>query len=381
MSFESEWTIADREYMAKAIQLARKGLYTTHPNPRVGCVLVKDDQVVGQGFHLRAGEGHAEVNALAMAGVAAVGSTAYVTLEPCSHFGRTPPCAQGLIDAGVVRVVSAMVDPNPQVAGRGIEMLKQAGIDASYGLLEAESKALNPGFIKRMEHGLPRVCLKMASSIDGRTAMASGESKWITGAAARSDVQQLRAQSSAIVTGVESIIQDDSALTVREEQLDLENAAEVVKQQPLRVILDSTLRTPVNAKIFKQPGRTVVATCSANAFLIEGLESVGAQVVQLTSDENGRVSLTALLRWLAKEEQCNDLLVEAGATLAGAFLKQKLVDELQLYLAMKLLGSDARPSFALPLTKMSEQVELKQIDSRMLGSDLKLVLQPAYGEG
>ena len=381
MSFESEWTVADREYMAKAIQLARKGLYTTHPNPRVGCVLVKDDQVVGQGFHLRAGEGHAEVNALAMAGDAAVGSTAYVTLEPCSHFGRTPPCAQGLIDAGVVRVVTAMVDPNPQVAGRGIEMLKQAGIDASYGLLEAESKALNPGFIKRMDNGLPRVCLKMASSIDGRTAMASGESKWITGAAARSDVQKLRAQSSAIVTGVESIIRDDSALTVREEQLNLENATEIAKQQPLRVILDSTLRTPVNAKIFKQSGRTVVATCSANSSLIVGLENVGAEVVRLTSDENGRVNLTALLRWLAKEEQCNDLLVEAGATLAGAFLKQRLVDELQLYLAMKLLGSDARPSFALSLTKMSEQVELKQIDSRMLGDDLKLVLQPAYGEG
>ncbi len=380
MSALIQWDIADHQYMAKAIQLARNGLYTTQPNPRVGCVLVKNGQVVGEGFHYRAGEGHAEVNALAMAGEKAKGATAYVTLEPCSHYGRTPPCARGLIDAGVTRVVSAMVDPNPEVAGRGIKMLSAAGIDASFGLLEKEAKALNPGFIKRMEQGLPFVRVKLASSLDGRTAMASGESQWITGAAARSDVQKLRAQSSVIVTGVESIIHDDSSLTVREDQLGLADAKQIVEQQPLRVILDSSLRTPKTANIFKQPGRTVVATCSSNNERIKELEAVGAEVVVLPSD-NGRVSLIALLKWLAATEQSNDVLIEAGATLAGACLQQGLVDELQLYMAMKLLGSDARPTFALPLTKMSEQIELKQIDSRMLGNDLKLVLQPVCGEG
>ncbi len=380
MSALIQWDIADHQYMAKAIQLARNGLYTTQPNPRVGCVLVKNGQVVGEGFHYRAGEGHAEVNALAMAGEKAKGATAYVTLEPCSHYGRTPPCARGLIDAGVTRVVSAMVDPNPEVAGRGIKMLSAAGIDASFGLLEKEAKALNPGFIKRMEQGLPFVRVKLASSLDGRTAMASGESQWITGAAARSDVQKLRAQSSVIVTGVESIIHDDSSLTVREDQLGLADAKQIVEQQPLRVILDSSLRTPKTANIFKQPGRTVVATCSSNNERIKELEAVGAEVVVLPSD-NGRVSLITLLKWLAATEQSNDVLIEAGATLAGACLQQGLVDELQLYMAMKLLGSDARPTFALPLTKMSEQIELKQIDSRMLGNDLKLVLQPVYGEG
>ena len=380
MSALIQWDIADHQYMAKAIQLARNGLYTTQPNPRVGCVLVKNGQVVGEGFHYRAGEGHAEVNALAMAGEKAKGATAYVTLEPCSHYGRTPPCARGLIDAGLTRVVSAMVDPNPEVAGRGIKMLSAAGIDASFGLLEKEAKALNPGFIKRMEQGLPFVRVKLASSLDGRTAMASGESQWITGAAARSDVQKLRAQSSVIVTGVESIIHDDSSLTVREDQLGLADAKQIVEQQPLRVILDSSLRTPKTANIFKQPGRTVVATCSSNNERIKELEAVGAEVVVLPSD-NGRVSLIALLKWLAATEQSNDVLIEAGATLAGACLQQGLVDELQLYMAMKLLGSDARPTFALPLTKMSEQIELKQIDSRMLGNDLKLVLQPVYGEG
>jgi len=380
VSAQIQWNIADHQYMAKAIQLARNGLYTTQPNPRVGCVLVKNGQVVGEGFHYRAGEGHAEVNALAMAGDKAKGATAYVTLEPCSHYGRTPPCARGLIDAGVIRVVSAMVDPNPEVAGRGIEMLSTAGIDASFGLLEAEAKALNPGFIKRMEQGVPFVRVKLASSLDGRTAMASGESQWITGAAARSDVQKLRAQSSVIVTGVESIIHDDSSLTVREDQLGLADAKQIVEQQPLRVILDSSLRTPKTANIFKQPGRTVVATCLSNNERIKELEAVGAEVVVLPSD-NGRVSLIALLKWLAATEQSNDVLVEAGATLAGACLQQGVVDELQLYMAMKLLGSDARPTFALPLTKMSEQIELKQIDSRMLGNDLKLVLQPVYGEG
>ena len=379
MSDESQWSIADREYMSRAIQLARKGMYTTHPNPRVGCVLVKDGVIVGEGFHLRAGEGHAEVNALAQAGSNAKGATAYVTLEPCSHYGRTPPCAEGLIAAGVTRVISAMVDPNPQVAGRGLAMLAHAGIDTSAGLLESEARALNPGFIKRMESGKPFIRLKLASSLDGRTAMASGESQWITGPAARSDVQKLRAQSSVIITGVESIIHDDSALTVRAEQLALPEALEITKQQPLRVVVDSALRTPLSAKILKQPGRTLIATCSTDQLLQRALSDAGAEVISLP-EAQGRVSLPALLDWLVSSEQCNEVLVEAGATLAGAFMAQGLVDELHLYFAMKLLGSDARPAFSLPFAKMSEQIELKQIDSRMIGSDLKLVLTPVYGE-
>jgi diaminohydroxyphosphoribosylaminopyrimidine deaminase/5-amino-6-(5-phosphoribosylamino)uracil reductase len=378
------FSVIDRKRMARALQLANKGLYTTDPNPRVGCVITNGnlngrEEIIGEGWHVRAGEGHAEVNALAQAGENAKGSTAYVTLEPCSHFGRTPPCAVGLIDAGVTKVIAAMVDPNPQVAGRGLEMLRAQGIETSAGLLENEAKALNPGFIKRMETGLPQVRIKMASSLDGRTAMASGESQWITGPDARGDVQKLRAQSSVIVTGIESILLDDSSLTVREAELDLPNASEIVKQQPLRVVLDSSLRMPVDAKILKQPGRTLIATCSDDRLKKEKLESGGAQIIVLPSEE-GRVPLRALLKWLADEEQCNELLVETGATLAGEFIKQGLVDEIQLYMAMKLLGSDARPVFTLPLSKMSEQVELRQIDSCMLGDDLKLVLQPVYGD-
>ncbi|WP_415904984.1 bifunctional diaminohydroxyphosphoribosylaminopyrimidine deaminase/5-amino-6-(5-phosphoribosylamino)uracil reductase RibD [Neptuniibacter sp. QD48_55] len=374
------WSISDREYMARAIQLAKEGLYTTQPNPRVGCVLVKQGSIVGEGFHYRAGEGHAEVNALRAAGEEAKGATAYVTLEPCSHYGRTPPCSEALINAGVARVVAAMVDPNPQVAGRGITMLREAGIEATSGLLEESARALNPGFIKRMETGLPFVRVKSAISLDGRTAMASGESKWITGPAARGDVQKLRAQSSVILTGIGSILQDDSALTVREAQLNLPNVADVVQKQPLRVVLDSRLQMPLTASILKQPGRTLIVTCSDDTIAQNKLKDAGTDVLVMPADENGRVALLPLLRLLASEEQCNDLLVETGSVLAGAFVEQKLADELHVYMAMKLLGSQAKPLFELPLTKMSEQVELQMLDSRMLGDDLKLILQPQYGE-
>ena len=373
------WSVADQEYMARAIRLARNGLYTTQPNPRVGCVLVNGDEIVGEGFHFRAGEGHAEVNALAMAGEKAQGATAYVTLEPCSHFGRTPPCAEGLINTGVARVVSAMVDPNPQVAGRGIKMLRDAGIAAESGLLEAEARALNPGFIKRMESGLPFVRLKMATSLDGRTAMASGESKWITGPAARSDVQKLRAQSSAVVTGIESILKDDSALTVRADQLELDNADEIVKQQPLRVVLDSGLRMPLKASILSQPGRTLIVTVSEDADKIAALKNTGAEIAIMPA-QDGRVDLKALLQMLAGQEQCNELLIETGATLAGAFIQQELVDEIYLYMAMKLLGSEARPAFQLPFTTMAQQIKLQQTDMAMLKDDMRLILKPVYGE-
>ncbi|MFW1676572.1 bifunctional diaminohydroxyphosphoribosylaminopyrimidine deaminase/5-amino-6-(5-phosphoribosylamino)uracil reductase RibD [Pontibacter sp. JAM-7] len=372
----ADWTVADRTYMARALQLAAKGTWTTDPNPRVGCVLVHGGRIVGEGYHRRAGEGHAEVNALSQAGSSANGATAYVTLEPCSHFGRTPPCAEALINAGVSRVVSAMVDPNPQVAGRGIERLQAAGIETQSGLLEAEAASLNPGFIKRMRTGLPFVRVKLASSLDGRTAMDSGESQWITGPAARADVQQLRARSSAVLTGVESILHDDSALTVRSNELKLADAEAIAQRQPLRVVLDSRARLPMTARILQQPGRTMVVTCSEDT---AALTQAGAEVKQFAADSDGRVPLLPLLRWLAAEQQCNELLVETGANLAGALLQAQVVDELVVYQAMTLLGSDARPLVSLPLTKMQQQVRLQRLDSRWLGDDLKLTLRPEYG--
>ncbi|WP_036230648.1 bifunctional diaminohydroxyphosphoribosylaminopyrimidine deaminase/5-amino-6-(5-phosphoribosylamino)uracil reductase RibD [Marinobacterium jannaschii] len=369
------FSLADREFMARAIRLARQGLYTTAPNPRVGCVLVKDGEVVGEGFHLRAGEGHAEVNALAVAGDNASGATAYVTLEPCSHYGRTPPCAEGLVKAGISRMVCAMVDPNPRVSGRGLNILKEAGIEVASGLLETEARALNPGFIKRMESGLPFVRSKSALSLDGRTAMQSGESQWITGPAARSDVQKLRARSSAIVTGVDSILHDDSSLTLREAELGLVNAAEVVKRQPLRIVVDSGLRMPATARILSQPGRTLIATCNNDQARQAELKAAGAEILLLPVREQ-RVDLKALLKYLAEQEECNELLVEAGATLTGAFVAAQLLDEIVLYMAPTLLGSAARPLFELPLEQMQQQYRLTLQDSRMVGQDIRLTLVP-----
>lgn len=362
----------DHRYMGRAIVLARRGLYTTDPNPRVGCVLVRDGEIVGEGFHVRAGEGHAEVNALRTADDKARGATAYVTLEPCSHFGRTPPCADTLIEAGISRMVCAMVDPNPSVAGRGIERLRAAGIEVAGGLMEREARALNPGFIKRMERGLPLVRLKLAMSVDGRTAMASGESQWITGPQARSDVQRLRARSSAIITGIDSLLMDDSSLTVRAEELGLEQAEEIAVRQPLRVVLDSRLRLPENARILRQPGRTLVVTLSRDEAKHAQLNDAGAEVLARTDgDSDGHVRLRAVLEYLARVEQCNEVLVECGATLAGAFVDAGLVDELVVYMAPKLLGSSARPLLALPLQRMAQQIPLELVDVRHLGVDLR----------
>ena len=253
MTLSTEQSILDAHYMARAIELARKGLYTTHPNPRVGCVIVRDGQVVGEGWHVRTGEPHAEVHALRAAGDQARGATAYVTLEPCSHYGHTPPCAEGLITAGVARVVAAMQDPNPDVAGRGLKRLVDAGIQVCSGVLEAQARALNPGFLKRMEHGLPFVRVKMAMSLDGRTAMANGESQWITGPAARSAVQRLRAQASVVLTGADTVLADGARLTVRgpELGLDPELTALALSRPPLRVLVDGRLRVPLDAPFFK----------------------------------------------------------------------------------------------------------------------------------
>lgn len=373
----SRFSVDDSQYMARAIRLAKQGLYTSSPNPRVGCVIVKDGEVVGEGFHLRAGEPHAEVHAMRMAGEKAAGATAYVTLEPCSHYGRTPPCAEGLINAKVARVVAAMVDPNPQVSGRGMTMLQQAGIETDSGLLEEQARALNPGFIKRMEQGLPQVTVKSAISLDGRTAMQSGESQWITGPDARQQVQRLRARSCAIITGVGSILHDDSALTVREQELGLANSEEIARRQPLRVVLDSQLRMPLTAKILQQPGRTLVVYVDGSADRAAALEAAGAELLKLSATETGQVDLSALLQWLAKQ-QCNEVLVETGAKLAGAFVEAELADQLVVFMAMKLLGSQARPLFELPFSQMAEQIPLQLLDSRKVGADLCLTLQPLY---
>ncbi|WP_218314693.1 bifunctional diaminohydroxyphosphoribosylaminopyrimidine deaminase/5-amino-6-(5-phosphoribosylamino)uracil reductase RibD [Halomonas sp. 18071143] len=379
----SLFSVADHRFMARALKLARHGLYTTDPNPRVGCVIVRYDrsaegQVVGEGYHLRAGEPHAEVHALAAAGEQARGATAYVTLEPCSHTGRTGPCAVALANAGVGRVVVAMGDPNPQVSGRGIEHLRAAGIEVHVGLLEQDARALNPGFVLRMQSRRPLVRLKMAMSLDGRTAMGSGESQWITGPQARTQVQRLRARSSAILSGVESMIMDDARLTLRPEQLALPQADEIVLRQPLRVILDSRLRLPLAAACLREPGRTLIITTEQHSpDKRQRLEAAGAEIQVLPSDAGGRVELADMLRWLADNEQVNELLVETGATLAGALLDAQLVDELQLFVAPTLLGGDARPLFELPgITRMADQKRLVFKEFRQVGQDWQIIATP-----
>lgn len=361
----------DEFYMARALQLAERGLYTTEPNPRVGCVLVRDGKILAEGWHRRAGEGHAEVEAIANAGGSAQGATAYVTLEPCSHQGKTGPCCDALIKAGVSRVVAAMQDPNPLVAGRGFKRMQEAGIEVKSGVLETQARALNPGFIKRMETGLPYVRIKLAMSVDGRTAMDSGESQWITGPAARSDVQRLRARSSAIITGVGTVLHDDPSMTVRAEQLGLVSAhvsnEEIIKRQPLRVVLDTEFKTPASAKIVNLPGKTWLVGAQES---VSG--SIGNAELKTLVGNDGKVDLLALLRELAASD-CNEVLVEAGAVLSGAFLQAWLVDELVIYMAPKLLGSSARPLLALPgMEKMADQVNLEILGVRSVGEDWRI---------
>ena len=356
----------DCRYMAHALQLARRGWYTTHPNPRVGCVIVRDGQIVGEGWHERAGESHAEVHALRMAGEAARGADVYVTLEPCSHFGRTPPCANALVQAGVKRVVAAMVDPNPQVAGNGLRLLQAAGIATASGLLENEARALNVGFIKRMTSNRPFVRLKMAMSLDGRTAMASGESVWITGEAARRDVQFLRAQAGAVVTGIGTVLADDPSLNVRLTAAELGIQGTV--RQPLRVVLDSQLRLPLTAKLLDSPDTLLIYTCSQNTAKIAQLQALGVKIRQFAGEQ---LVLTEVLDALAIDG-ITEVHLEAGATLAGAFVAQGLVDELVLYVAPHVMGSDARALFNLPLTHMNQRLALQISDMRAVGHDWRI---------
>lgn len=368
----------DRRQMAAALQLAQRGLFTTAPNPRVGCVLAHGGQVVGQGWHVRAGEGHAEVNALREAGARARGATAYLTLEPCSHHGRTPPCCEALVAAGVTRVVVAMRDPNPLVAGRGIDHLRANGIVVDIGVMEQEARALNPGFISRMERGRPWLRVKLAMSLDGRTAMASGESQWLTGLAARADVQRLRARSCAVISGVDTVLQDNAALNVRAGELGVDEPPNPVRQ-PLRVILDSHLRLRPPARIFAARAPLTIVTARDDEEAWRPLQDAGAEVVCLAG-RDGRVDLTALMGWLAAR-QCNELLVEAGAVLAGAFWKAGLVDWLTIYMAPTLLGSRGRPLLELPLEQMRQQQRLVIQEIRAVGGDWRIDAVPGHRSG
>lgn len=359
---------SDHGHMARALQLAARGLYGTDPNPRVGCVLVRGDRVVGEGWHERAGDPHAEVNALRAAGEAARGATAYITLEPCCHQGRTGPCTRALMSAGVSRVVAAMEDPNPRVAGRGLAELRAAGIKVATGLLGHAARALNPGFVSRMARGRPFVRCKVAASVDGRTAMASGESRWITGEAARADVHRLRARSSAIMTGVGTVLADDPALTVRGARLTGDDG---IARQPLRVVLDSGLRMPSTARLLKEPGETVVFTIREDDSRARELRDAGARVETVVAHV-GRVALRQVLERLAARE-VNELHLEAGPTLCGALAGAGLVDEFVFYIAPSLMGTDARGMFNLPgVARMSQRLALAFTDVRTVGDDLRV---------
>lgn len=365
----------DDRWMREALALARRGSTTTQPNPRVGCVIVQAGEAVGRGFHARAGEPHAEVFALQAAGERAKGATAYVTLEPCAHVGRTPACAPQLAAAGVRRVVTAMTDPDPRVAGEGQAILRRAGVQVETGLLEAEARWLNRGFLSRIERGRPWVTVKMAQSLDGRTALANGESRWITGEAARRDVQFLRARHAAILTGVDTVLTDDARLNVRlsSEELAIEGSV----RQPLRVVLDSGLRLPPFAPIFDVPGEIRIYTRDAQAGIHhDGLTARGVQLVAAPQAAVG-LDLEFILRDLA-QQGINEILVESGPKLAGAFIDQGWVDELIIYQAPILLGHKAQPSLALPSPDRLAGAPRWQIrDTLMVGADIRVRLVPS----
>jgi diaminohydroxyphosphoribosylaminopyrimidine deaminase/5-amino-6-(5-phosphoribosylamino)uracil reductase len=360
----------DERMMRRAIELARLGLYTTDPNPRVGCVIAHDARVVGEGGHRKSGEAHAEALALAAAGDAARGATAYVTLEPHCHRSRTPPCTDALIRAGVKRVVCGTLDPNPRVSGAGVKQLAASGIAVDTGLLEAEVRELNLGFAKRMTTGLPRVIVKIAMSLDGRVALANGVSKWITGEAARADVQHLRAASSAVLTGIETVIADDPQLNVRDPSIEL------LGRQPLRVVLDTRLRMAPAARMLREPGQVLVFTAEERLADAGALRKAGAEVVAAALDTERRIDLQNVLVELGRRE-CNEVLVEAGPTLAGRFLQLGLADELIVYIAPIVLGPEARAMALLPPLYRIEDVPRYTLHGmQRIGADVKLVLRP-----
>jgi diaminohydroxyphosphoribosylaminopyrimidine deaminase/5-amino-6-(5-phosphoribosylamino)uracil reductase len=361
------WTDEDRVLMSRALLLAQRGLYSTDPNPHVGCVLVRHGETVGEGWHERAGGPHAEASALAAAGDRARGATAYISLEPCNHQGRTPPCTVALIEAGVARVIYALRDPNPRVSGAGDERLRAAGVEVRSGLMAGAAQELNCGYVKRMSSGLPWVRVKLAMSLDGRTALANGESRWITGDNARMDVQHFRARSSAVLTGIGTVLGDDPLLTVR-----LPESG----RQPWRVVLDSRLRTPSDSHIIGREGPVLIIGAEGNTARRSSLESRGV-TVEILPAVDGRPSLQRVLERLAAL-QMNEVWVEAGPTLAGAFVKAGLFDELIVYVAPALLGGDALPLLQLPAIQSLEQkLPLRFTDIRTIGNDLRLTARPA----
>ena len=378
------FTQFDRAAMARALELAEHGLETTHPNPRVGCVIAQGEEVFGEGWHERAGEPHAEVNALRAAGPRAAGATAYVTLEPCSHHGRTPPCVDALIAARVARVIFALEDPNPRVSGRGAEALRRAGVVVESGLMEAEAAELNPGFLKRMRSGRPWVRVKLAMSLDGRTALANGASQWITGPAAREDVQHWRARSSAILTGIATVLADDPRLDVRLP----DPPSGRPRPQPLRVVLDARLQTPPGARMLTIGGAVLIMAVPVHGdneaeFTARRaqLAERGAEIDEVPGPESGeltRLSLPDVLDRLGRRE-VNELWVEAGPRLAGALLRQALVDELIIYVAPKLLGPQARPLVEMgELRSLREAPNFIVVETRQIGEDVRLRLRPQH---
>lgn len=372
MTFMTAPYDTDQLYMNQAIELAKLGRFTTTPNPNVGCIIVKDNQIIGKGYHQKAGQPHAEVYALQMAGANAVGATAYVTLEPCSHFGRTPPCANALIKSGIKRVVIAMQDPNPNVAGNGIKRLQDAGIAVTVGVLVDQAEAINQGFLKRMRTGLPFVQLKLATSLDGKIAMASGESKWITSNKAREDVQQFRAQASCILSTRKTVQTDNASLTVRYHQLpdDIQKIYPIEKiRQPIRVIIDGQHQLTGDESIFQQPGETWVVRKQNLSIAMPNTSLI------VEPSANQYIDLKILLENLA-QKQINSVWVEAGAHLAGALIEQNLVDELIIYYAPKLLGHNAKDMCILPnLQKLSLAPQFQFESVAAVGEDMRVILK------
>ena len=363
------FTANDYQFMARALRLAEQGLYSTMPNPRVGCVIVKDNKIVGEGAHLKAGEPHAEIFAIRQAGEQAKGATAYVTLEPCSHTGRTPPCSQAIINAGIAKVIVAMQDPNPQVSGSGLAQLQSHNIEVKTGLMERQAQELNPGFIARMTRDRPFVRSKIAASLDGKTALNNGASQWITGEAARLDVQHWRACACAILTGVGTVLADNPSMSVR--GMD-------IGRQPLKVIVDSQLQTPASANILNG-GNVLIAFANDAQNKAEQLLAAGAELLCIPN-EQGRVCLKTLLSHLAGQ-QINEVVCEGGESLNGALMAQGLIDELLIYYAPKLMGCAAKGMFAMPeFTGMSQAIALDILDMRQIGADIRLRAKPNYAD-
>jgi diaminohydroxyphosphoribosylaminopyrimidine deaminase/5-amino-6-(5-phosphoribosylamino)uracil reductase len=354
----------DERYMAQALRLARKGIYSTHPNPAVGCVIVNNGKIVGKGWHERAGQAHAEVIALKQAGSNTTGSTMYVTLEPCSHLGKTPPCVKSIVKSGISRVVIATEDPNPLVNRSGISELQRAGIDITLGVGQVEAKKINRGFLKRVSTGIPWVSLKIASSLDGKTAMGDGESQWITSEPARRDAQKYRAAASGILTGVGTVLRDDPNMNAR---------LDGIQRQPTRIILDTNLSTPQDARILHAPGKVLIVTAFAEDETVEGFQNDNVEIIQCPA-VGGKINLQELMVELGKREM-NSILLEAGSRLSGSMIEQGLVDEIIVYKAPDLLGSDARGMFDIPgLERISDKIKLEYKDVTMVGRDIRLTL-------